>query len=76
MSYIKARYTTHGKVNRSYVFFTEDEVKAGDIVVNENGAKLEVTDEIVDKQWVHTYGTANIAKVKKHEESEDKENAK
>lgn len=73
MKYIKAKYPGS---NRSYAFRTEDDVKAGDTVVNGKGAKLTVTDETVDMKWVEAYGKGNIAEVKKFEESEEKENDK
>ena len=69
MKYIKAKYPVS---NRSYTVRTEDDVKAGDTVVNAKGAKLTVTDEIVDMAWVEAYGKGNIAEVKKFEESEEK----
>ena len=67
MNYIKAKFPNS---TRSYVYRTEDSVKAGDTVVNANGAKLTVTDESVDMNWVETYGADKIAVVKKYEESE------
>ena len=73
MKYIKVKYPGS---NRSYAFRTEDNVKAGDTVVNAKGAKLTVTDETVDMAWVEAYGKGNIAEVKKFEESEEKENGK
>ena len=51
MQYIKAKFPNS---TRSYVYCTEDSVKAGDTVVNANGAKLTVTDESVDMKWVET----------------------
>lgn len=69
MKYIKVKYPSSGK---SYTVRTEDDVKAGDVVVNTKGAKLTVTDESVDMKWVETYGKDNIAEVKKFEESEEK----
>ena len=68
MQYIKAKYQNS---TRGYTFKTEDSVKAGDTVVNAKGAKLIVTDEIVDMVWVETYGADKVAVVKKYEESED-----
>ena len=65
MNYIKAKYTIPG---RSYTFKTEDSVKAGDTVVNARGAKLTVTDETVDMEWVKVYGADKVAVVKKYEE--------
>ena len=68
MNYIKAKFQNS---TRSYVYRTEDFVKAGDTVVNSNGAKLTVTDESVDMKWIETYGADNMAVVKKYEEPED-----
>lgn len=62
MNYIKAKYPNQ---NRSYTFRTEDEVKSGDTVVNAKGVKLIVTDEVVDMEWVETYGADKLAEVKK-----------
>ena len=68
MNYIKAKFPNS---TRSYVYRTDDSVKAGDTVVNANGAKLTVTDENVDMKWVDTYGDDKMAVVKKYEEPED-----
>ena len=68
MNYIKAKCPNS---TRSYVYRTEDSVKAGDTVVNSKGVKLTVTDESVDMKWVETYGADNMAVVKKYEEPED-----
>ena len=68
MNYIKAKFQNGA---RSYVYRTEDSVKAGDTVVNAKGAKLTVTDESVDMNWVETYGADKVAVVKKYEEPED-----
>lgn len=68
MQYIKAKFPNS---TRSYVYRTEDSVKAGDMVVNANGANLTVTDESVDMKWVETYGSDKMAVVKKYEESEE-----
>lgn len=68
MQYIKAKFPNS---TRSYVYRTEDSVKAGDAVVNAKGGKLTVTDEIVDMKWVDTYGADKMAVVKKYEESEE-----
>ena len=67
MNYIKAKFPNS---TRSYVYRIEDSVKAGDTVVNANGAKLTVTDETVDMKWVDTYCADKVAVVKKYEESE------
>ena len=67
MQYIKAKFQNS---TRSYVYRTEDSVKAGDTVVNSKGVKLTVTDETVDMKWVDTYGADKMAVVKKYEESE------
>lgn len=72
MKYIKAKYPGS---TRSYTVRTEDDVKAGDVVVNAKGSKLTVTDESVDMAWVVVYGKSNIAEVKKFEESEGKNEA-
>lgn len=68
MNYIKAKFPNS---TRSYVYRTEDSVKAGDTVVNAKGAKLTVTvtDESVDMKWVETYGADKMVVVKKYEES-------
>lgn len=73
MKYIKVKYPSSSK---SYTVRTEDDVKAGDTVVNAKGTKLTVTDEAVDMVWVESYGKGNITEVKKLEESEEKENGK
>lgn len=57
MQYIKAKFPNS---TRSYVYRTEDSVKAGDTVVNAKGAKLMVTDESVDIAWVETYGADKV----------------
>ena len=67
MQYIKAKFQNS---TRSYVYRTEDSVKAGDTVVNAKGVKLTVTDESVDMKWVETYGADKMAVVKKYEESD------
>ena len=67
MQYIKAKFQNS---TRSYVYRTEDSVKAGDTVVNSKGVKLTVTDESVDMKWVETYGADKMAVVKKYEESD------
>lgn len=69
MKYIKAKYPSSSK---SYTVRTEDDVKAGDTVVNAKGTKLTVTDEAVDMVWVESYGKGNITEVKKLKESEEK----
>lgn len=68
MQYIKAKFPNN---TRSYVYRTDDDVKAGDTVVNVKGAKLTVTDETVDMKWVETCGADKVAVVKKCEESEE-----
>ena len=67
MNYIRAKFLNSTK---SYVYRTDDSLKAGDTVTNVKGAKLTVTDESVDMKWVETYGSDKVAVVKKHEESE------
>ena len=68
MHYIKAKFPNS---TRSYVYRTEDSVKAGETVVNAKGVKLTVTDESVDMNWVETYCADKMAVVKKYEEPED-----
>ena len=68
MNYIKAKFKNS---TRSYVYRTEDSVKAGDTVVNAKGAKLTVTDESVDMKWVEIYGADKMVVVNKYEESEE-----
>ena len=68
MNYIKAKFPNN---TRSYTYRTDDDVKAGDMVVNAKGAKLMVTDETVDVKWVETYGADKVAIVKKYEEPVD-----
>lgn len=70
MKYIKVKYPSS---NKSYTVRTEDNVKAGDTVVNAKGVKLTVTDETVYIAWVEAYGNENIAVVKKYEEKESEE---
>lgn len=67
MQYIKAKFPNS---TRSYAYRTEDNVKAGDTVVNTKGAKLTVTDESVDMAWVKAYGADKVAVVNKYEEQE------
>ena len=68
MNYIKAKFPNS---TRSYVYRTEDSVKAGDTVVNAKGVKLTVTDETVDMKWVDNCGADKMSVVKKYEESEE-----
>lgn len=65
MNYIKAKFPNS---KRSYAYCTPDDVKAGDIVVTDKGAKLTVTDESVDMEWLETYGADKVAAVKKYVE--------
>lgn len=67
MQYIKAKFPNS---TRSYTYRTEDSVKADDMVLNDKGAKLTVTDENVDMKWVETYGADKVAVVKKCDEPE------
>ena len=69
MNYIKAKFPNS---TRSYTYRTEDSVKAGDMVVNAKGAKLTVTDESVDMEWVKAYGADKVAVVSKYEEEHHK----
>lgn len=66
MKYIKAKFQNS---SRSYTYRTEDDVQAGDTVVNAKGAKLIVADEGVDEAWINAYGAGRIAEVKKYVES-------
>jgi hypothetical protein len=61
MNYIKAKFH-HSQ--RSYTFRTEDDVKAGDTVINNKGQKLTVSEEPVDLEWVKTYGEDGLTTVK------------
>ena len=61
MNYIKAKFH-HSQ--RSYTFRTEDDVKAGDTVINAKGQKLTVSEEPVDLEWVKTYGEDGLTTVK------------
>ena len=61
MNYIKAKFH-HSQ--RSYTFRTEDDVKAGDTVINNKGQKLTVSEEPVDMEWVKTYGEDGLTTVK------------
>ena len=70
MNFIKAKFH-HSQ--RSYTFKTEDDVKAGDTVINAKGQKLTVSEEPVDMEWVETYGEDGLTIVTKVE-SEEKEN--
>ena len=67
MQYIKAKFPNS---TRSYTYRTDDSVKVGDMVVNDKGAKLTVTDETVDMKWAETYGADKVAVVKKCDEQE------
>lgn len=68
MKFIKANYPNS---TRYYTFKTEDDVKAGDTVVNDKGIKLTVVDEEVDMAWVEFYGADKIVAVKKYVEPEE-----
>lgn len=67
MQYIKAKYPNS---KRSYTYRTEDNVVAGDIVVDAKGSKLTVVDEPVDAGWIKVYGVEKVGVVKKYEEPE------
>ena len=58
MKYIKAKFPNS---SRSYTYRTEDDVQAGDTVVNAKGVKLIVADEGVDEAWINAYGAGRIA---------------
>ena len=66
MNDIKAKFPN---CSRSYTYRTEDDVKAGDTVVNAKGAKLLVTSDGVDEVWIKAYGVGKIAEVKKYVET-------
>lgn len=69
---IKAKFQKNGKTyGRSYTYQTDDDVKPGDIVVNDKEMKLEVVDEPVDEEWVKAYGESRIAVVKIYEPEEE-----
>ena len=63
MKYIKAKYPN----GRTYTFRTDDDVKPGDVVSTSYGAKLIVSDEPADMEWIATYGAGKISEVKKVE---------
>ena len=73
MQYIKAKFLKENKpTGRAYTYRTEDEVKAGDIVVDDRGSKLLVIDEPVDFEWIRSYGVTKVGIVKKnHEKKSD-----
>lgn len=74
---IKAKFQKDGKpYGRSYTYQTDDDVKPGDIVVNNKETKLEVVDEPVDEEWVKAYGESRIAVVKIYEPKEELEDDK
>lgn len=70
MQYIKAKFENS---KRSYTCRTEDDVKLGDIVVNDKGSKLTVVDESVDVAWIKVYGADKVGGVKKYVKSESEE---
>lgn len=70
MQYIKAKFENS---KRSYTYQTEDDVKPGDIVTNDNGSKLTVVDEPVDAAWIMAYGADKVGVVKKYVEPEKAE---
>ena len=61
MNFIKAKFH-HSQ--RSYTFKTEDDVKAGDTVINAKGQKLTVSEEPASLDWVKAYGEEGISSVK------------
>ena len=63
MQYIKAKFENS---KRSYTYRTEDSVKPGDIVTNDNGSNLTVVDEPVDAAWIKAYGEDKVAVVKQY----------
>ena len=69
---ISAVYQSKISKQHKKLYIPHRGLKAGDMVVNDKGAKLTVTDETVDMKWVETYGADKVAVVKKYEESEEK----
>lgn len=68
MNYFKARYLKDGKPSgNAYTFKSQDDVKAGDTVVNAKGSRLIVVGE-ADESWLDTYGREKVAEVRKIEE--------
>lgn len=69
MQYIKAKFLKEDKpTGRAYTYRTEDDVKPDDIVMDAKGSKLMVVDELVDAEWIVTYGADRVGVVKKYEE--------
>lgn len=69
MQYIKCKFLKEDKpTGRAYTYRTEDDVKAGDIVIDAKGSKLVVVDEPVDAEWIMAYGADKVGVVKKYEE--------
>lgn len=73
MQFIKAKYIRNGvPAGRSYKYKTDADLKPGDMVISDKGAKLIVVDESVDAEWIKAYGAENIGVVERApaEESE------
>lgn len=69
---IKAKFLKGDRpFGRAYTYQCEDEVTAGDFVVDSKGSKLVVVDEAVDMTWVENYGADNLKEVKKYVEPAD-----
>ena len=74
---IKAKFHKDGKpYGRSYTYQTDDDVKPGDIVVNDKETKLEVVDESGDEEWVKAYGESRIDVVRLYKPKEELEDDK
>lgn len=69
MNYIKAKFLIGGEPSgRAYTYCCEEELKAGEKVIDAKGSKLMVVDETVDMTWVETYCADKVAVVKKYVE--------
>ncbi len=69
---IKAKFQKNGKpYGRSYTYQTDDDVRPGDIVVNDKETKMEVVDEPVDEEWVKAYGESRIAVARLYKPKEE-----
>lgn len=68
MQYIKAKFLKENKITgRAYTYRTEDDVKVGDIVIDDRGSKLVVVDEPVEHELIRMLGTEKIRIVKKYD---------
>lgn len=72
MNFIKVKFLKNGvPFGRSYTYASEIEVNADDMVQIDEHKKGIVTDEIVDMNWVNTYGAENLKKIIGKVEKED-----